>query len=61
MDILTGLKEDKNEWSGGEILDPRSGKVYKCYILLTKPNTLKIRGYIGLSLFGKTVYWEKVQ
>lgn len=60
LDILTDLKKDKNEWSGGEILDPRNGKVYKCYIELIEPNKLKIRGYIGLSLFGKTVYWNRV-
>lgn len=61
LDILTGLQEDGNEWSGGTILDPRNGKVYKCYIELEKPNKLKLRGYIGFSLFGKTAYWERAE
>ena len=61
LEILTGLQEEDNEWSGGRILDPRNGKIYKCYIQLIKPNKLKIRGYIGFSLFGKTAYWEKVK
>ncbi|TVZ54820.1 uncharacterized protein (DUF2147 family) [Lutibacter sp. Hel_I_33_5] len=59
LNILTGLKKDGKEWSGGEILDPRNGKVYKCYIKLTNKNKLKIRGYIGVALFGKTAYWYR--
>lgn len=62
LDILTGLeKDDDDEWSGGEILDPRNGKVYKCYIKLVEPNKLKLRGYIGVALFGKTAYWERAE
>lgn len=61
LDILTGLEKDDDEWSGGTILDPRNGKVYKCYIELVKPNKLKLRGYVGISLFGKTAYWERAE
>ena len=61
MNILDGLEKKGDEWSGGTILDPRNGSVYKCYILLEKPNKLKIRGYIGISLFGKTAYWERAE
>ena len=53
------LKKEGKEWSGGTILDPRNGKVYKCYLQLSNSNTLKIRGYIGISLFGKTAYWKR--
>ena len=59
LNILAGLKKDGNKWSGGTILDPRNGKVYKCYIELINPNKLKIRGYIGISLLGVTAYWER--
>ena len=59
LNILTGLKKEGKEWSGGTILDPRNGKIYKCYLQLSNPNTLKIRGYIGISLFGKTAYWKR--
>mgnify|MGYP005990891735 CR=1 FL=1 len=59
MDILTGLKKNGKEWSGGTILDPRNGKEYKCYIKLESKNKLKIRGYIGISLFGRTSYWYR--
>jgi len=44
LNILTGLEKDGEEWSGGNILDPRNGKIYKCYIKLIKPNKLKLRG-----------------
>ncbi|MDY0781496.1 DUF2147 domain-containing protein [Tenacibaculum sp. IB213877] len=59
MDILTGLEKDGSEWSGGEILDPKKGKVYKCFIELQGKNKLKVRGYLGVSLFGRTVYWHR--
>lgn len=57
MDILTGLEKDGDEWSGGKILDPKKGKVYKCFIELEEADKLKIRGYIGFSLIGRTAYW----
>jgi uncharacterized protein (DUF2147 family) len=59
MDILSGLEKDEDKWSGGEILDPRNGKVYKCLIKLEKKDLLKLRGYIGISWFGKTAYWYR--
>ncbi|WP_405566738.1 DUF2147 domain-containing protein [Polaribacter sp. Asnod6-C07] len=61
LEILTGLEKNEEEWSGGEILDPRNGKIYKCYIKLVKPDKLKIRGYLGVSLFGKTKYWQRAK
>ncbi len=59
MDILTGLKKKTDEWSGGKILDPKNGKEYKCYIKLLDENTLKLRGYIGISLLGRTAVWKR--
>ncbi|SHM68777.1 DUF2147 domain-containing protein [Polaribacter sp. KT 15] len=61
LDILSGLEKDDDEWSGGQIIDPRNGKTYKCYIKLVNANKLKLRGYIGVSLFGKTAYWERAK
>ena len=61
LDILTGLEKNGDEWSGGEILDPRNGKIYKCYIELVKKDKLKLRGYIGISWFGKTAYWHRAK
>ena len=61
LNILTGLEKDDDEWSGGKILDPRNGKIYKCFIKLEGDNKLKIRGYVGFSLLGKTKYWERAE
>ena len=58
MEILTGLEKDSDtEWEDGEILDPKNGKVYDCDIELEEKGKLKVRGYIGLSLLGRTQYW----
>jgi uncharacterized protein (DUF2147 family) len=61
MDILTGLEKDDDEWSGGKILDPKNGKEYKCYIKLLDDNTLKLRGYVGISMFGRTAIWKRAK
>lgn len=47
-------------WQSGTILDPDSGKIYKCKLTLTNGgNTLKVRGYIGISMFGRTQVWQR--
>ncbi len=58
--IINGLTKDGDEWSGGKVLDPKNGKKYKCYITLKDKNTMKLRGYIGFSVFGRTAYWYRV-
>ena len=58
--ILKNLEKDGDEYSGGTIMDPQNGKVYKCYIALENENKLKVRGYIGFSLLGRTQYWTRV-
>jgi uncharacterized protein (DUF2147 family) len=57
--ILKGFKFDDDEWGDGEIYDPESGKTYRCYLTLKDKRTLKVRGYIGISLFGRTEIWTK--
>ncbi|AWA31189.1 DUF2147 domain-containing protein [Flavobacterium magnum] len=61
LTIIKGLKKDGEEYNGGKILDPKSGKLYKCYINLENKDKLKVRGYIGISLFGRTQYWHRVK
>ena len=55
--IIENIKKDGNEFNGGSILDPENGKAYKCYLKLINTNKLKVRGYLGFSLFGRTQYW----
>src|SRR5690554_2802128 len=59
--IIKDLKKDGDEFSGGTILDPTNGKVYKCLIALEEPNKLKVRGYVGFSLLGRSQYWHRIQ
>ena len=61
LTFIKGLTKDGNEYNGGKVLDPKNGKLYKCYITLVGKDKLKIRGYIGLSLFGRTQYWYRVK
>ncbi|MEP7231609.1 MAG: DUF2147 domain-containing protein [Ginsengibacter sp.] len=57
--ILTELSFDSDEWSDGKIYDPESGNTYSCYISIKNKTTLKVRGYLGISLFGRTEFWSK--
>lgn len=59
LEIIRGLKKDGNEFTGGTIMDPSSGKVYKCTIK-RQGDELNVRGYIGFSLMGRTQTWHKV-
>ncbi len=53
------FKGDKT-WEEGTIYDPESGSTYSCTINMTDENTLEVRGYIGVSLFGRTDVWKRV-
>ncbi|MGB5941945.1 MAG: DUF2147 domain-containing protein [Leeuwenhoekiella sp.] len=61
LEIIRGLEKDDDEYEDGTILDPQNGKVYKCYIELESADKLKVRGYIGFSLIGRTQYWYRVK
>ncbi|HZQ71505.1 MAG TPA: DUF2147 domain-containing protein [Burkholderiales bacterium] len=60
MRILYGMRADGEEWTGGEILDPDDGRVYRCTLRLAQGGRkLEVRGYIGVPLFGRTQVWER--
>lgn len=59
MEIIRGLKKDGDEFTGGTITDPKSGKTYKCTITKSG-DKLNVRGYMGVSVFGRTQTWDKV-
>lgn len=56
LEIIRGLKKDGNEFTGGSITDPKSGKTYKCTITRSGEQ-LNVRGYMGISLIGRTQTW----
>ena len=43
-----------NRWGSGTCYNPETGKSYKCTMKLASPNRLKLRGYIGISLIGRS-------
>jgi len=60
MEILNGFKKNGSNWQGGQILDPSNGKKYNATIdVIDNGNKLKVRGYIGFSLFGRTQVWVR--
>lgn len=64
MIVMEGLTQNASnpvEWSGGQVLDPLNGKTYRCAItVVDKGEKLNARGYIGISLFGRTQTWVRV-
>ncbi|GGC80059.1 DUF2147 domain-containing protein [Undibacterium terreum] len=62
MTILSGLKKDGDEYTGGKILDPGNGKLYNSKLSVIENNKkLNVRGYIGAPLFGRTQTWIREQ
>ncbi len=57
--IIENIKKNGDEFDGGNILDPETGETYKCYLKLMNDNKLKVRGFLGFSLFGRTQYWNR--
>lgn len=58
--IVKDLKADGDaKWSGGSIYDPNSGSTYRCKLELRADGTLKVRGFIGFALLGKTQIWTR--
>ncbi len=62
LQLVGGFEwKNNNLWDNGTIYDPENGKTYKCKIDLENSTTMNIRGYIGISLFGRTDIWKKVK
>jgi len=58
--ILDGFEYvGENVWKGGWVYDPNSGKTYRCSMTLVDHNTLKVRGFVGVSLFGRSDTWTR--
>jgi len=62
LQLMRGFRfEGERVWVDGKIYDPERGSDYSCKITLVNENTLNVRGFIGLSLFGRTDTWKRVQ
>ena len=63
MPLLNGFAPDSGDskvWSGGTIYDPDNGKTYSCKLTLQDDGTMRVRGYVGISLLGETQIWSRV-
>jgi uncharacterized protein (DUF2147 family) len=61
MIIMYDVKKSRSGGTDGKVLNPATGNMYSCYIDLVSEDKLKLRGYIGLPAFGKTMYWERLR
>ena len=62
MVFMKDFKHDSgNKWDDGTIYDPESGKTYSCYMKMTGKDKMEVKGYIGISLIGRTQYWTRVE
>lgn len=60
MVIMDGMKAKGDVFEGGHILDPDNGEIYKCKIKLDSTGKkLEVRGFIGVSLFGRSQTWVR--
>jgi uncharacterized protein (DUF2147 family) len=48
-----------NKWEDGKVYDPKNGKTYSGKMKLVSPHQLNLRGYIGISLLGRTAVWTR--
>ncbi|WP_233219000.1 DUF2147 domain-containing protein [Adhaeribacter arboris] len=52
--------DGNNKWDDGTIYDPKSGKTYSCYMKVLGKDKMEVKGYIGISLIGRTQNWTRV-
>ena len=62
LQIVNGLQfSGDNVWKNGKIYDPDSGKTYSAKATLASPDQLDLRGFIGVSLIGRTEKWTRAK
>jgi uncharacterized protein (DUF2147 family) len=53
-------KTSDTRWENGIVYDPKTGKTYSCLMDLQGPDTIKVRGFVGIALFGRDYIWTRV-
>lgn len=61
LEILKNFEYDGSKWIDGTIYDPKTGKTYSCNLTLKDNNTLNVRGYIGISIIGRSETFKRVK
>jgi uncharacterized protein (DUF2147 family) len=60
LQVLSGFAQDGSQWSGGQVLDPESGKIYSASLTLEKGGkTLRLHGYFLVPILGRTEHWQR--
>ena len=61
LEILRNFIFEDGKWTNGKIYDPKSGKTYKCNMTMKGRDVLNMRGYVGISLIGRSETWKRVK
>jgi uncharacterized protein (DUF2147 family) len=61
MIMMRGFEYKDGEWTNGHLYNPSDGKQYKAYIKMKSATQIDVRGYVGISLIGKTDTWTRVR
>ena len=61
LDIVKDFVFEEGKWTDGKVYDPKTGKTYSGNMSMTGLNQLNMRGYIGISLIGRTENWKRVK
>ncbi|AOM78601.1 DUF2147 domain-containing protein [Pedobacter steynii] len=61
LEMLKDFVYDDGKWVDGKIYDPKTGKTYSCNMNIKANGDLNVRGYIGISLIGRSDTWKRVK
>lgn len=61
LELLKDFVYEDGKWVDGSIYDPKSGKTYSCTMTMKENGQLSMRGYIGISLVGRSEIWKRVK
>lgn len=61
LEILKNFVFEDGKWTDGKIYDPKSGKTYSCNMSMKGRDILNMRGYVGISLIGRSETWKRVK
>lgn len=61
LEILNNFIYEDGKWTDGKIYDPKSGKNYSCNMTMKGNDILNMRGYVGISLLGRSETWKRVK